>query len=248
MQHEVIIKVDNVVKQFDVGDSELVALQGVSTEIHASDFAIIYGPSGCGKSTLLNTITGLEVPTQGEVSVRGEKIYHMKETERSHFRAAKFGIVFQQPLWIKSFSLLYNVALPLLLNGVSEHKAVEEAKEQLNNVGLIKYVRHKPMELSGGQQQKAGLARALVHNPWIIIADEPTGNLDTHSADEVVRLFQDLNVKHRRTIVMVTHNLAYLPMATRKIAMKDGQITDSEREVDKMIKDEYRQALGGANL
>ncbi len=244
MTHETVIKIDRVSKEFDLGLSKYQALREVSVEIEATDFAIIYGPSGCGKSTLLNTMTGLEEPTAGSVNVRGTNLYSLSENERSQFRAAKFGIVFQQPLWVKAFDLIHNVALPLLLNGANEQKAIQKAAEALEEVDLLKFSKHKPAEMSGGQQQKAGLARALIHNPWILVADEPTGNLDTHSADEVMGLLNKLNKYHRRTIVMVTHNLAYLPMASKKIAMRDGTTAENALDVNKLIRNEYQTVLG----
>lgn len=244
MAHESIIKIQKVSKEFDLGLSKYQALHEVSAEIGATDFAIIYGPSGCGKSTLLNTITGLEEPTAGSVSVRGTDLYKLSENERSKFRAAKFGVVFQQSLWVKAFNLLHNVAIPLLINGAEESKAIKKAKEALAEVDLLKFAQHKPSEMSGGQQQRAGIARALIHNPWILVADEPTGNLDTHSADEIMQLFQKLNKQGRRTIIMVTHNLSYLPMATKKIAMSDGRVEESTSGVNELIKKEYASIFG----
>lgn len=244
MLHETIIKVENLKKDFDLGKSKYPAIKGISLEIQATDFVIIYGPSGCGKSTLLNSITGLERPTFGRVTIRNNDIYQMEENDRSRFRAGKFGIVFQQPLWIKALDLVHNVAMPLLINGEKENRACEKAIDVLKEVEMASFARHKLAELSGGQQQRAGIARALIHNPWILIADEPTGNLDTHAADEVMHIFQKLNVVHKRTIIMVTHNLIYLPLATRKIAMKDGMISQGENEVKELVRDEYESVFG----
>lgn len=244
MTHETIIKIENVKKEFDLGKNKFEALKGVSLEIEATDFAIIYGPSGCGKSTLLNIITGLERPTSGKVMVRSNDIYQMSENDRSRFRAAKFGIVFQQPLWVKSLNLLHNVAMPLLIDGEREHRALERAGEILKEVGMLEYSKNKLAEMSGGQQQKAGIARALIHNPWILVADEPTGNLDTHSSDEVIQLFQRLNTLHKRTIIMVTHNLIYLPIASKKIAMTDGLVSEGESRVNELVKGEFESIFG----
>ena len=244
MAHEILIKIDKVSKEFDLGLSQYQALTEVSVEIGATDFAIIYGPSGCGKSTLLNTMTGLERPTSGTVKVRDTDLYSLSENDRSRFRAAKFGVIFQQSLWVKAFNLLYNIAMPLLINGDTETNALRKAKEALSEVDLLKFAHHKPAEMSGGQQQRAGIARALIHNPWILVADEPTGNLDTHSADEIMQLFQKLNKQGRRTIVMVTHNLGYLPLATKKIAMTDGRVEESSGGVNAMIRKEYASIFG----
>ncbi len=245
-QHEAIIKIENVSKQFKIGTKteEIVlanALEDINVEIKSTDFAIIYGPSGCGKSTLLNTIIGLEPPDKGKVRVRDKDIYKLNEDERANFRNTKFGIIYQQPIWIKSLSLLKNVALPLLIQGEHESVAKKKARSLLTDFGLEKRLNNKPTEISGGQQQKASAARALIHNPWILIADEPTGNLDTHSSDEMMNFFQKLNKESKRTIIMVTHNLIYLPMATKKIAMIDGKVSSEDIKVKKQIETELKK-------
>lgn len=248
MTHDIVISVKDVNKKFKIksGKEEIIisdALKDINLSIEATDFAIIYGPSGCGKSTLLNTLIGLEEPDSGVVSVRGKNLYGYSENERAKIRNTKYGIIYQQPLWIKALSLLQNVSMPLLIQGEYQAEAEKRAKSLLEEFGLGNRLNNKPVEVSGGQQQKAAAARALIHNPWIVVADEPTGNLDTHSSDEMMSLFQRLNKDKKRTIIMVTHNLVYLPMATRKIAMIDGKITSEEKEVAKQIVDEYREAM-----
>lgn len=250
MAHEAIINVEEVSKSFYIGNNkttESVAdvLKGVSLKIDSGDFVIIYGPSGCGKSTLLNTIIGLQKPDKGKVTVRDKNIYNMIPNELAKFRNSKFGVIHQQPLWIKALTLLDNVAMPLLIKGESLKNSRARAATQLREFGLHKHLYHKPVELSGGQQQKAAAARALIYNPWIVVADEPTGNLDTHSADEMMSLFHDLNKEKKHTIIMVTHNLIYLPMANKKVAMIDGKITTEESEVQAKIKTEFNNVMEG---
>lgn len=233
-----IITLKDVVKKFRVGTGFASALNGVTLDVFSTDFTIVYGPSGCGKSTMLNIICGLEPPDMGSVVVRDVDVYSMDENARSSFRAAKFGVVYQMPYWVKSLDILDNVAMPLLLQGSSMEGARVRATEALERVGMDKFEHHLPTELSGGQQQKAAVARAIISNPWIIIADEPTGNLDSHSALEVMNLFLDLNTKSKRSVIMVTHNLDYLGLATRTVAMEDGKIiaVKDNARVDSLVK------------
>lgn len=241
MSQETIITINHVVKHYDVGDNTVAALNGVDLKIYAKDFAIIYGPSGCGKSTLLNVISGLEEPTSGTVSIRGEKIYDLNEDERAKFRSDKFGIITQTSNWIKSLNVWENVAIPLVLKGSSFREAKQRSLDVLKEVGMEEYAKIIPAKLSGGQQQRVSIARALIRNPWIIIADEPTGNLDTHSADLIMSTFKTLNSKSKRTIIMVTHNLIYLPYATQQVGMKDGKVvTNSRAEIVKEIEAEVK--------
>jgi len=241
MSQETIISLKGVVKKFEVGENDIAALNGVDLKISAKDFAIIYGPSGCGKSTLLNVISGLEEPTSGTVDIRGEKIYNYTEDERSKFRSDKFGIISQTSNWVKSLNVWENVAIPLVLKGATFRESKERALAVLQEVNMEEYANLAPAKLSGGQQQRVSISRALIRNPWIIVADEPTGNLDTHSADLVMATFKKLNSKSRRTIIMVTHNLIYLPYATLKIGMKDGiieshSVVEIAKELEKEVK------------
>ncbi|MBU6389508.1 ABC transporter ATP-binding protein [Patescibacteria group bacterium] len=242
-EHHKIVKIEGLKKEYPLGgDRSTPALLGVDLEINATDFAIIYGPSGCGKSTLLHTIVGLEPPTAGKVLIRGTDIYHLNEEKRSVFRSQKFGMVYQSAFWVKALSVWENVALPLLITGQPEKRAKRQALDALEELELGQYANKRPMQLSGGEQQRVGLARALINNPWIVVADEPTGNLDTHSADMVMDTFQQLNKKSKRTVIMVTHNLIYLPMANKHVAMRDGRITSVGLAG---VKEEIRQELAG---
>ncbi len=242
-RHEAVIKIEGLKKEYILdGGRKSPVLYGVDMEINARDFAILYGPSGCGKSTLLHAIVGLEEPTEGRIKIRGTDIYKLGPEERAIFRAQKFGMVYQAVYWIKALSVWENVAMPLLIAGEREGLSKKRAMKVLEEVGMAKYAGKRPMQLSGGEQQRVGLARALINNPWIIIADEPTGNLDSHASDGVMQIFQRLNVEGKRTIVMVTHNLIYLPMANKQIAIRDGLIISGGVS---SLKEEIKKELGG---
>ena len=241
MEHETIIEVKDLVKTYLPPDSDPIkAVRGVSFDIKSRDFAIIYGPSGCGKSTILHMLIGLEPASSGEILLRGDNVTKMNDEERSFMRAEKFGMVYQQSYWVKSLNVWENVALPLLIAGMDERAAKKKALEILAEVKIEKYAYKNPSRLSGGEQQRVGMARALVNNPWIIIADEPTGNLDTATAGQIIELLKYLNKEKHRTIIMVTHNLAYLSAANRKIAIIDGKI---ESEGSDKIKEQIKEEL-----
>lgn len=226
VQHETIIQVRDLEKTYYIGKNAVKALRGVSLDVRATDFIIIFGPSGCGKSTLLNLISGIDDhPTKGSVIVRGVNISALKSAERGIFRAKKFGIVHQTPYWVKSLSALENVALPLLIEGTKEEEALAKARQTMREIGIMDLAAQKPTQLSGGQQQKVNMARALVSNPWIIIADEPTGNLDSSSGADIMAVLQQLNRDFKRTIILVTHNESYWELGNRRLEMSDGKIT-----------------------
>ncbi len=222
--HETIIDVKDVDKSFIVGKNIIKALKGVNLSVKSTDFIVLLGPSGCGKSTLFNIILGLDKPTKGEVTIRGTKIYNLDDDERATFRSKKIGMIYQMPYWIKSLNVIENVALPLIIEGEKEDEALRHAHRTLLDIGISDLALQTPTQLSGGQQQKVGLARALVSNPWILMADEPTGNLDSASGNEIIKIFKDLNQKYKRTILMVTHNEEYWDFGDRRIEMKDGEI------------------------
>lgn len=239
MEKSIAIKTENLEKQFVVGEKPYGALRGVDVEIERGEFTIVYGPSGSGKSTLLNCIMGLEKPTKGRIWIDGERIDDKEHDERAEIRSKKIGVVHQQPIWIKALSVLENVMLPLIIQGQSEKDALKKAKKYIEMVEMTEYLNHKPTEISGGEQQRVSLARALVTEPDILILDEPTGNLDTHSSDEVMGLLKHLNEQLKRTIVLVTHNLIYLPYADKTISIVDGRvdkITNNQEEMISSIK------------
>lgn len=228
--HNVIIKLRGVKKSFKVGGRRVPVLKGIDLTFYSGEFAIVYGPSGCGKSTLLHTTLGLEKPSRGKVELRGENLYRLGDDERTNYRREKIGMVFQQSNWIKSMSVWENVAYPLNLAGHQFDQTRSLALEALTEVELDDWADHKPTELSGGQQQRAALARALVTEPWIIIADEPTGNLDSKAGSDLMELLARLNRKKRRMILMVTHDMGFLPLANRRVAMQDGQIVGDDHD------------------
>ncbi len=228
-----IIKVENVNKSFLVGNGEVAILKNISFEVNRGDFLIIFGPSGCGKSTLLHTILGLEAPTKGVCTFLTMNLYEgTSEDDRSDFRKKHIGMVYQQPNWIKSLSVIENVAFPLLLLGRPRSANFEQAQKMLTLMGMSSWANYQPTELSSGQQQKVSLARALITDPEVIIADEPTGNLDFESGQELMQLLVKL-VEQKKTILMVTHDLEYLKYSQRAIHMFNGEITDEYGEKDK---------------
>lgn len=230
---EPIIQVANVFKSFKVSDQLVPVLHDINVEIKDGDFTIIYGPSGCGKSTLLHILLGLEPPTSGQVSIFGIDVYQADENNLSNLRRNHIGMIYQQPNWIKSLNVLENVGFPLLLVGNNQQVANERAFKLLDKVGMRDWAYYAPTELSGGQQQRIALARALITNPMMIIADEPTGNLDYKSGQEMMEFMVQLNKQHHKTIVMVTHDLQYLKQAKSAVEMLDGRIVQFYANVKK---------------
>jgi len=229
--HHVVIKLEKVNKSFHTGVTKAHVLKDIDLNFYSGEFVIISGPSGSGKSTLLHTILGLEKPSSGDVFIRDENIYKdMNHDERAIYRREKIGMVFQQSNWIKSLNVLDNISYPLWLAGFTQEGAKQRATEALAEVGLEKWAKYHPNELSGGQQQRISLARALSTDPGIIIADEPTGNLDTKSSSAMMTLLAKLNREQRRMIVMVTHDVFLLPLATRRVVIQDGAIVQDEHD------------------
>lgn len=218
-----IIDITGITKVFRAKTQDVQVLKKINLEIKEGDFSIIFGPSGCGKSTLLHIILGLEPPTTGTVHFFGMNFYAYTEDERSEFRKNNIGMVYQQPNWIKSLTVLENVAFATSLLGLDKTEAKEKARGALKMVGMEAWADYLPTELSSGQQQKVSLARALVTDPKVIIADEPTGNLDYQSGVELMQLFKSLE-EHGKTIIMVTHNVENVDFATSVIQMFDGEV------------------------
>lgn len=233
-----VINVENLKKTFRVGDQDVEVLKGVSYAVEPGDFLMLVGPSGCGKSTMMNISLGLESPTSGKVSLLGYDITpDLDHDACGAFRKQKVGIVYQQSHWVKSLSVRENVALPLILNGESRSDALRKSIEKLKLVEMVEWSDYVPTELSSGQQQRVALARALMNSPQIIFADEPTGNLDNVSGTYVMDLFKRLNVEEGVTVLMVTHDLEYMPYANRAIKMDYGLIAQeySPDEFDELI-------------
>ncbi len=228
------IRVEDIKKTFVTSDGEIPILRGVSIEIFQGDFAIIFGPSGCGKSTLLHTLLGLEAPTSGKIYVEDKDFYIGNDDDRAQFRRHKVGMIYQQPLWIGSLNVMENLVFALHLLNYNSAVIEGKAKSVLEMTGMINHAYYRPMELSSGQQQKISLARALIIDPAIIVADEPTGNLDTVSGQELINTFLEVN-KRGITIVMVTHDLEYLKYANRIFHMVDGQVVEDYRPKHRLM-------------
>lgn len=235
------IEISNVVKVFPIKHQEALVLRGITLSIAQNDFVIVFGHSGCGKSTLLHAILGLEQPTSGTVHMFGRNMYAYTEDERSLYRKMHIGVVYQQSNWIKSLTVCENVAFAASLTGIEKTQATRKAKEVLQTVGMAGWADYYPSELSSGQQQKVALARALITNPDIIVADEPSGNLDYQSSIELMELFRKLHTQGK-TIIMVTHNIDNVDYAQTVVHMFNGRIiriveaTEKNREdVKKML-------------
>lgn len=224
-KNNVLLKLSNVEKVYRMDGISIKALDGISLMIKAGEFVAITGASGSGKSTLMHIIGCLDTPTNGEVFLDGQKVSDFSERQLAVVRNQKIGFVFQQFNLLARTSALENVALPLIYSDLLESKIEEKAKEALNRVGLSDRLNHHPNQLSGGQQQKVAIARALVTNPSLILADEPTGNLDSKSGQEILKVFQQLN-QQGNTIIFVTHDQQVAANAQRIIKIKDGKIEE----------------------
>ncbi len=224
-QKDGILRLENVSKIYQMEEIAVKALDNVSLTIEKAEFVSITGPSGSGKSTLMHIIGCLDVPTSGKVILENHEVSKMTERELAKIRNQKIGFVFQQFNLLPKTSALENVSLPLIYNGTPESETQKRAKEALEKVGLGDRLYHHPNQLSGGQQQKVAIARALITNPTIILADEPTGNLDSKSGVEIMEILKRLH-QHGRTIVLVTHDPNIASQAERIVRLKDGKIVN----------------------
>jgi len=227
-----ILEVRDVKKSYRMGKVLVPALCGVSFDVEKGEFLTIFGPSGSGKSTLLHLIGGLDRPEEGEIVIDGSNILEMNDNKLAELRLTKIGFVFQFFNLLPRLTALKNVELPLTIVGMTEKEALEKAKEMLALVGLEARMNHRPSELSGGEQQRVAMARALINNPKIVLADEPTGNLDTKTGWEIVQLMKKLNEEKNQTFVVVTHDPHIAETADRIIHLKDGLI-EGIKEVPK---------------
>jgi putative ABC transport system ATP-binding protein len=220
----ILIALDNIEKIYNTGAMKVPALCGVSLTVHSEEFVAIMGASGSGKSTLMNILGCLDRPTTGTYRFDGQDVSQLSRQELAHIRNRKMGFVFQGFNLLKRHSAVENVEMPLLYAGVSSAERRRRALAMLEIVGLANRGHHMPNQLSGGQQQRAAIARALINQPQIILADEPTGNLDSHTSDEILREFQKINQERGQTIIMVTHDPHIASYADRQIVVRDGLI------------------------
>ena len=222
-----VIRLEDIMKTYIMGDSTVHALNHVDVHINEGEFFAIMGPSGSGKSTMMNILGCLDRPTSGKYFLDGKEVAGLDDDELAQTRNAKIGFVFQNFNLLPKLTAQVNVALPLVYAGVPEEERMERAKKALEAVGLGLRLDHKPNEMSGGQRQRVAIARALVNNPAIVMADEPTGNLDTKSSYEIMDIFKALNAEGR-TIVMVTHEPDIGEQTKRILVMRDGKLTSDE--------------------
>jgi putative ABC transport system ATP-binding protein len=225
---DAMIKTDDLWKTYVMGEEEIHALRGVSFEVKRGEYLAIIGPSGSGKSTLMNMIGCLDTPSKGEYWLNGKLVSQMDDDELAHIRNKEIGFVFQTFNLLPRATALHNVELPLIYNGTPSAKRIEMAKRALESVELGHRMNHKPNELSGGQRQRVAIARALVNNPSIILADEPTGNLDSKTSVEIMQVLEHLHEKGN-TIILVTHEHDIAEHAHRVISIRDGRIESDQR-------------------
>ncbi len=221
-----MIELNNIVKTYQMGKVEIQALRGLSCRIEKGEMVAIMGPSGCGKSTLMNIIGCLDTPSSGSYSLAGAEVSGLSDSQLAEVRNRKIGFVFQSFNLLHRTSALANVELPLLYGNRSNSRQM--ALEALDRVGMIERAAHKPTELSGGEQQRVAIARALVNNPAIILADEPTGNLDSQSSHDIIAILEELNRQDGITVVVVTHDRDIAAHTQRIILLKDGRIVDGQ--------------------
>lgn len=217
-----LIESINVMKDFEIGKIKVEILKGVSLSIKEGEFVALVGESGSGKSTLLNILGGLMPPSSGEIKIAGQNIEKLSENQLSLFRRKHIGFVFQSYNLLPQLTAVENTEMPLIFSGISKNQRRRMALEMIERVGLSDRANHKPGELSGGQQQRVSIARALVNDPDIVLADEPTGNLDSKTSVEIMRILKDLNEKSKKTFIIVTHSSSVCEYADRVIKIKDG--------------------------
>jgi len=219
-----LIKLENVWKKYQMGKTELVVLKGVNLEIARASFTVIMGASGSGKSTLLHIISCLDTPTKGDVFLDGQNVSKLSQDKLAEIRSRKIGFVFQQFNLLSHLSAFENVAFPMIFQETREEERKERAGNILASVGLVERITHKPAELSGGEQQRVAIARALANNPEIIVADEPTGNVDSKTGKQIMEILVGLHKTEKRTIIMVTHDADIASYAENVINIKDGEM------------------------
>lgn len=224
-----LVQVNNLQRSFNMGNQTVHVLNGITMTIQRKEMVAIIGASGAGKSTLLHILGTLDRPTKGDVLFEGQNLFKVSETALANFRNQRIGFVFQFHHLLPEFTALENVSLPALIQKIPKSKAAESAKALLAEVGLSHRMHHKPGELSGGEQQRVAVARALIRQPNLVLADEPTGNLDTHTGDELFELLRKLNEAHGTAFIIVTHNEKLSHQTDRLIHLQDGQILEDRQ-------------------
>lgn len=230
-----LIRLNDVWKIYDLGEAEVPALRSVSLQVSRGDFMSIMGPSGSGKSTLLHIIGCLDVPTKGKLLLDGENISLLSENRLAQLRGRKIGFVFQQFNLLPNLSALENVILPMIFQGASARERQERAKEILASLGLKDRIKHRPAELSGGERQRVAIARALANDPEIIVADEPTGNLDSQTGKKIMEILVELHQKQGKTIIVVTHDPNIAGYSKTIINIIDGQIVKNHQQAAEVL-------------
>lgn len=242
-----VIKVTGLTQRFTIGEEVVEPIRNANFELLETSFNIIFGPSGSGKSTLLNVLTGLQPPTEGQITFDDREVYKLTPDELAVFRSTRIGIVYQTNYWVKSLNVIENVALPLYFLGYSRQAAAERALFALEEVGMQSFAKKFPVLLSGGEQQRVAVARALANSPLFIIADEPTGSLDGANGDKVMDLLQRFQKENNRTVILVTHNMEYLPLADHLLHIEDGTVQqlrhDSIKEATDELFEQMKQRL-----
>ena len=235
-----MIRAEGIVKTYDTGTTKVQALKGVDFAVARGEMVAVMGPSGCGKTTLLNTLSGLDGVDAGRIWLEGRDLATMRDKQRTDYRARRMGFVFQVYNLLPVLSAVENVELPLLVSGVRPKEARQKSLAALDTVGLTQWASHRPAELSGGQRQRVTIARALVNDPAIVWADEPTGALDSKTADEIIGLMRELNARQGLTFVLVTHDAGVGDRCDRIVRMRDGEI------VGESVPLAHQAALAGA--
>jgi putative ABC transport system ATP-binding protein len=228
IKNDNIIELKDVCRYYQLGDAQIKALCDINLQIKRGDFLAIVGPSGSGKSTMMNLVGALDLSSKGDIFLDGQNIEHLPESDLAQIRGKKIGFVFQTFNLIPTLNAIENIALPMIFHGVGKEERMRRAEEILKEVGLTHRRTHLPKELSGGERQRVAIGRALANDPEVILADEPTGNLDTKTGMEIIKLFTDLN-KKGKTIILVTHNLDLIRYAQKVLKISDGRIIEHRK-------------------
>lgn len=232
-----LIRLENIWKTYQLGEVKLDVLKGINIDIHSGDFMAIMGPSGSGKSTLMYIIGSLDVPTKGTVFLQEKNVTDFSEDELAQIRGTKIGFVFQQFNLLPNLTALENVMLPMIFAKIPEEKRTKRAWEILKSLDLDKRAQHRPAELSGGEQQRVAIARSLANDPEIIIADEPTGNLDSVTGKTIMNILTDLHKHKKKTIIVVTHDSMIARYSKKRVNIKDGRLVHNHFQAEKVLWD-----------